>query len=174
MKRVLLTGFIIILATASCKKSSDSPSAPPSPVYVDTLTAHPWNIYSASIVTDLGTFNYASQETATIEWSTFTFRSDYTYSDYIVGSGTFQFYESGKRIVLMPPTGITVDNTLNALVLTKDTLILAEPTVQLHPMTDNSANAKFEAAEILNDLAVDFSVDTSKIHSIEPEFAYKK
>lgn len=57
---------------------------------------------------------------------------------------------------------------------TKDSLKLSGPVVHIHPMTDSSAAAIDEVNNIGNELQIDFGVDLSKVHSIQPVYNYGK
>ena len=159
----------------SCKKSNDSQVSPPTPCNKCILTANPWNLNEEIIITDAGSYTHPKDQIRNTDWASFIFNSNYTYEDHTSAKGTYVYYDgtsnSDPSIVLTPGNG-SFDIRFTIPSITKDSLTLDLPKLQVHPLTDMSAAAVSEYHIVLSNLHDDFAVDTANVKWILPSFKY--
>lgn len=169
--------MLAIAIVSSCKKSNSSGTTPKPPCNFCILTANPWNLNNETILTDSANYTYPSDKISNIDWASFVFKSDLTYTDHLSNTGTYVYYDSTSNtnasLTLTPGNGgfnfkFTVPS------ISQDSLLLELPKLQVHPLTDMSDGAVAEDHIFLAGLHDDFGVDTSRVQWIQPVFTYKK
>jgi hypothetical protein len=173
MSLILLILFLSVSGLSCSKSSTSAPAPPPTTTSCTTdickLTSFKWEIVSQRISTDLGDYTYSTTQLATINWATFLFKPDLTYTTYGGGKGNYVYTESTKTLEL-------VENLLplhfDVAFPKPSSMTLTGNKIQMHPRTDSSVEANFAINSIAGSLYNDFGVDTSKIHFFQATFTY--
>ena len=122
----------------------------------------------AVINTNIANYSYTSAYYTNLPFSIFTFRSDSTFTDKSE-SGTYSWI--GKTEIQILPSGSSFPGHYGVSV-SSNSLTLTTLKVQLHPQTDTSLEANFMVNHLMGDLHNLFSVDTSKVNSLQEVFSY--